>query len=674
MRSKTSCFNGTLLRKDLGRFWPLWCAYLAVWLVAVPLNQFLTLFGTSIRYYTPIQLVDVAVSNLLDMGTEFGMWMGLISGCFFAMALFSYLCSARSVGMMHSFPIRREGLFFTHYLAGCIVFLSSLVITGLLTAAVQGAAGVLEWRNIGLFFLCAAGQMLFFYSFAVFCTMFTGQILAMPVFYAALNVVAMALCQAVQTLGSMFLYGYSGGGTPAWVRWLTPPYQLLSRLETTGTWNEELGCNVDRTVEGLGTLGVYVLAGLVLAGAALAVYRVRRSETAGDVVAVSWARHLFRFGVGICAALMVGQWLYYLIWSEFFEESVKSPALPLALVCMVVLGLVGFFGAEMLLCKSFRVLRSGWKGAVVVTAVVLALGIGVGLDVTGVESRVPDAAAVKSVEFSIGGNTYLTGIVKDPDTVEQFLQLHREMVADKKEEQLRKVRFYAGDPDKVQETTGQCTVTLRYQLGRTQMRRSYELFYPYEEVNDPTSLIAQMGALVQEPAVQRAALLDGSSLTEQEVLDHLAGGSMIYAQTIYADGGWSSSSYPFEGKVAQAVLEAILRDIDAGRAGGTMFAEDGWEQTYENSLEFWYTQGDGMSSLDIGITPAYTETIAVLRQYGIVSDQRPLMTNRELSDLSNQAADQPNRQDGYELQTLLENPGTGFSVSWPADYGAEANP
>ena len=106
MRSKTSCFNGTLLRKDLGRFWPLWCAYLAVWLVAVPLNQFLTLFGTSIRYYTPIQLVDVAVSNLLDMGTEFGMWMGLISGCFFAMALFSYLCSARSVGMMHSFPIR----------------------------------------------------------------------------------------------------------------------------------------------------------------------------------------------------------------------------------------------------------------------------------------------------------------------------------------------------------------------------------------------------------------------------------------------------------------------------------------------------------------------------------------------------------------------------------------
>lgn len=254
MRSKTSCFNGTLLRKDLCRFWPLWCAYLAVWLVAVPLNQFLTLFGTSVRYYTPIQLVDAAVSNLLSMGTEMGLWMGLVFGCFFAMALFSYLCSARSVGMMHSFPIRREGLFFTHYLAGCIVFLSALAVTGLLAAAIQGAAGVLEWRNIGLWFICSAGQMLFFYSFAVFCTMFTGQILAVPVFYAALNVVVMALCQAVQMLGSIFLYGYNGGGTPAWVRWLTPPYQLMARLEATGTWNEELRCDVDHTVTGLGTL------------------------------------------------------------------------------------------------------------------------------------------------------------------------------------------------------------------------------------------------------------------------------------------------------------------------------------------------------------------------------------------------------------------------------------
>lgn len=674
MRSKTSCFNGALLRKDLCRFWPLWCAYLAIWLVAVPLNQFLTLFGISARYNTPIQLMDAAISNLLSMGTEMGLWMGLAFGCFFAMALFSYLCSARSVGMMHSFPIRREGLFFTHYLAGCIVFLSALAVTGLLAAAVQGAAGVLEWRNIGLWFICAAGQMLFFYSFAVFCTMFTGQILAVPVFYTALNVVVMALCQAVQMLGSIFLYGYNGGGTPAWVRWLTPPYQLMARLEATGTWNEELRCDVDHTVTGLGTLGVYALAGLVLAGAALAVYRVRRSETAGDVVAVSWARHVFRFGLGICAALTVGQWLYYLIWSEFFEGSVKSPALPLALVCMAALGLVGFFGAEMLLCKSFRVLRSGWKGAVFVTAVVLALGIGVGLDVTGVETRVPDAAAVQSVEFSFGGNSYISGTVQDPETIERFLQLHQALIAGKEEEELRKVRFYSGDPDEVQKTTGQSSVTLTYHLGRTQMRRSYELFYPYEELEDPNSLVAQLGTLVQEPAVQRAVVLDNSGLTEQELLDQLTGGSMTYVQTVYSDGGWISSSYPFEEKVARAVLEAVLRDIDAGRAGGVMFTADGWEQTCQNSLEFWYTQEDGLNSMNIDITPAYTETIAALRQYGIINDERPLLTNGEIYTLSQQVAEQPIQQDNYEILDLLRQMPSDTEASGKTETAVEANP
>lgn len=99
--------------------------------------------------------------------------------------------------------------------------------------------------------------------------------------------------------------------------------------------------------------------------------------------------------------------------------------------------------------------------------------------------------------------------------------------------------------------------------------------------------------------MQRAVVLDNSGLTEQELLDQLTGGSMTYVQTVYSDGGWSSSSYPFEEKVARAVLEAVLRDIDAGRAGGVMFTADGWEQTCQNSLEFWYTQEDGLNSMNL---------------------------------------------------------------------------
>ena len=35
-----------------------------------------------------------------------------------AMAVWSYLYNARSVGLMHTLPIRREGLFLTNFLSG----------------------------------------------------------------------------------------------------------------------------------------------------------------------------------------------------------------------------------------------------------------------------------------------------------------------------------------------------------------------------------------------------------------------------------------------------------------------------------------------------------------------------------------------------------------------------
>ena len=40
MRFATSFFNPTLYRKNLSRFWPLWVAWLVLWLFALPLNLY----------------------------------------------------------------------------------------------------------------------------------------------------------------------------------------------------------------------------------------------------------------------------------------------------------------------------------------------------------------------------------------------------------------------------------------------------------------------------------------------------------------------------------------------------------------------------------------------------------------------------------------------------------
>lgn len=62
-------------------------------------------------------------------------------------------------------------------------------------------------------------------------------------------------------------------------------------------------------------------------------------------------------------------------------------------------GLAGYFAAEMLLRKSFRVLAA-WKGAVPLAAVIVLLSLSVHYDWYGFEDRVPQADQVTAVTLN----------------------------------------------------------------------------------------------------------------------------------------------------------------------------------------------------------------------------------------------------------------------------------
>lgn len=78
--------------------------------------------------------------------------------------------------------------------------------------------------------------------------------------------------------------------------------------------------------------------------------------------------------------------------------------------------------------------------------------------------------------------------------------------------------------------------------------------------------------------------------------------------------------------------------------------------------------------MNIDITPAYTETIAVLRQYGIINDERLLLTNGEIYTLSQQVAEQPIQQDNYEILDLLRQMPSDTEASGKTETAVEANP
>ena len=230
MQSATSFFNRALFRKNLQRFWPLWLGYVLIWLLLLPLPLL-----NELADYHGVPTVADASYYLLQIGAYGGLVMGAVFGIFFAMAMFAYLTNPRATQGFHSMPVRRETLYATNYLTGLVCMVSALVLAFALAGITAACFGALDLTALGTALLAAVLSVLFFYSFGVFCMMFTGQILAAPVFYGTLNFLAVGMEYLVRTFAGNFLYGYSGYSAPETFAFLSPSSRLPGSLSACWT-------------------------------------------------------------------------------------------------------------------------------------------------------------------------------------------------------------------------------------------------------------------------------------------------------------------------------------------------------------------------------------------------------------------------------------------------------
>ena len=421
MRSATSCFNLTLYQKNLSRFWPIWALYGLIWLFLLPisiLNE--SRWWDSARAaQRPLQFLE---------GGSAGLAMALIFGLLSAMAVFSYLYNSRSVGLMHTLPLKREGLFLTNYLSGLSCFLLPNLAVFVLSLAAEALAGAVNAGSLCMWLTVQSLLCFFFYSFAVFCAMFTGHILALPAFYGILNILAAGLAYLFDALAGAFVYGYAGIPRLSEAAvWLSPALRLTYTLNLIYPG----GNGVYVQFYGLHVVLLYALAGLILTGLALLVYRRRSLERAGDIVSVGWVRPVFKYGVGACAAVALGSFLY-----GMFLYSLPENAWTL-LSFLLLCGAAGYFVAEMLLRKRFWVFRRSWKGCLVLLGCLTALVCVLEFDLTGFERRVPGSDQVASVQIGdvrsapYDDLNYTSLNLSDPADLALVEQLHRAIVAEK---------------------------------------------------------------------------------------------------------------------------------------------------------------------------------------------------------------------------------------------------
>ena len=574
MRSVTSYFNRELLRGALQRTWPLWAAYTLIWLLLLPVTIFIRLSDRHIVYSRPPLSYE-----LLNTGLPTGVMMAAVFGIFFAMAMFAYLTNSRATNGMHAMPIRREGLFLTHYLAGLFCQVVTLLVSFALAALVTAAFGVFDGYAVGMGLLLCVLLVLFFYSFGVLCMVCVGQILAGAVFYGILNFLFVGMEVLLRSFAGNFLYGYDGRSSAFSTAPLSPPVEIASSLSVSYVYDgiDPIGVRVFH----LGTFAAYAAAGLVLAALALLLYRKRRSEMTGNTVAIGWLRPVFKYGVALCSAFSLGQLLSYFVF-ELTDSTYTAGALIGTIACMIFAGLIGYYAAEMLLKKSFRVFKTSWKGALATSAVLILIGLSFPLDLTGYQTRVPEQSDIVSATVDLyGGNVSGSFNLSGQESIALLRDAHCAVITDKARQTEYNRRYVPFDGDT-------CTLRITYELADgTELFRSYDLSTDEALLSDPSSPESALTKLANCTEITRARVLGGW------VPDHL--------EELRITGGYLDCSYDSDGKYshneeaelnaaqANSAFTALMQDCDAGSIeSADLFAAEEDDCEYYLSLELWY--------------------------------------------------------------------------------------
>lgn len=586
MRCGTSFYNGTLGRQLTLRFWPLIALYTVIWAMFLPFVAITT------PYPSPYGFTSLDVLyNAKHVFQWVPLFLAVGFGVLVAMAVCSHLYSTRSANFTAALPPKRTALFATHYLTGLLW----LVVPFLVMAAIAMAIYQVKLQDFTTVFQVfgpgmsmGVGLLLFFYSFAVLCGMLTGHLLALPAFYAIFNGLVGGVWLLLTAIFQEFYYGYPGSVSvvPAWVEWLTPAWNLLRQYASNGTGISPA------------TVAVYTVVGVLMALVAGLLYLKRPMERAGDVVIWAGLRPVFRYGVALCSGLALGS----------FTRIVLNLG-PLGLAVSAILwGVAGCFVAQMFLTKSVRVLRY-WKGAGAVALSFAALFGVIQLDLTGYETRVPDADDVVSVSISgldsrprDTASDFRNISTSDPEAISLLTQLHQQLV-----DQFDTDDFDWSNDDV---TSLDLTYTL---INGTRISRSYMV--PLHETDEtrPGTITYLAHQIVNNPDLMLSSYL----FPHLEEKGYELLGADLYANYDVDPSNLSVSE-------ARKVYEAVLQDIQEGNLSHGMFEYDEiitnlefrWASPDKNSTSYYDPASSDIYYISVCVTQQAEHTLKVLEELG----------------------------------------------------------
>ncbi len=421
MKSRTSCYDPHTGRMTVRRFAPVWVLYtLGMLLLTV------TCLSNSIRYS----------GDLLNALEGYIQYMGVINfgyALVLAQLLFGDLYNSRLCYAIHALPVTRGGWFGTQIILGIV----GSLLPNLLNAAVL-LPFLTEFRIAVLWWLAASElQFLFFFGAAVLCAICGANRFGMLILYGIINFTHLLVFWLWMKLYAGLLYGM-------YIRDVEVPLSPLVQIvygkffdihttptrvsvpQQPGKYEIEYVVDSVTLAPNYWLLFAYAAVGVAAIWLAMRLYRKRKNECAGDLLAfprlelpVLILCTLAAGGVGHLAAYVFNG----------FNGNMRYPMLFIGMI-------VGYYVCLMLLKRQVNVFtgKSVPPLAALCAAMLVSL-ILTGLDPLGVTYRVPDAQEVASASMSRSYSNSGEGVPKtsDPEMIEKILEVHRQALREHRE-------------------------------------------------------------------------------------------------------------------------------------------------------------------------------------------------------------------------------------------------
>lgn len=409
MKLKVCFCNKTVLKTDITRFAPVWASYL-MGLAMMVLLQFSggsddAAKASIVRDFNRLCMLGVGVNGLYALVV--------------VQALFGDLLNSRLCNALHAMPVTRDGYYGAHLIAGVLfaVVPNCLVLlpTSLLLPRQVASVALLTLLALSL-------QYIFYLGTALTAVQLAGNRVGMVLIYGILNFATVLLYWFVAMVFIPLIYGKDI--SISWVARICPTVAMYEgNYFNAINHSYYLGDTYHYVFDGISMGDVWLKAavcaglGVICMAIAQLLYRKRRLETAGDLVAYSilspFFLALYTLTVAAFLHLAVKQLTQGAISEYFF--------LPLGLIAGYVTGL-------MLLRRTSRVFR--WRllvplGGILAVCALCVLSIAT--DAFHVIRRVPDAQDVQSVVLApvqmSYSNTTLT--LTEEDEIEDILAYHQ---------------------------------------------------------------------------------------------------------------------------------------------------------------------------------------------------------------------------------------------------------